>query len=78
MGKDFTNLVKYLGINIYDNRNQKQQISDLAIKLTRANAVLSKLRHFFNRKTLESIYHAIFEPHLCYLSLVWAQNSKFN
>ena len=46
------------------------------IKLSKANSTLSKLRHFINRKTLKSIYHAIFEPHLYYSSLVWAQNSN--
>ena len=35
-----------------------------------------KLRHFIDRETLKSIYHAIFEPHLYYSSLVWAQNSS--
>ena len=71
-----TNSVKYLGINIDENLNWKQQISDIAIKLNKANGILSKLRHFIDRKTLKSIYHAIFEPHLYYSSLVWAKNSN--
>ena len=71
-----TNSVKYLGINIDENLTWKQQISDIAIKLNKANGILSKLRHFIDRKTLKSIYHAIFEPHLYYSSLVWAQNSN--
>ena len=68
--------MKYLGINIDENLNWKQQISDVAIKLNKAKVILSKLRHFIDRKTLKSIYHAIFEPHLYYSSLVWAQNSN--
>ena len=71
-----TNPVKYLGINIDENLVWKQQISDIAIKLNKANGILSKLRHFIDRKTLKSIYHAIIEPHLYYSSLVWAQNSN--
>ena len=70
-----TNSVKYLGINIDENLTWKQQISDIAIKLNKANGILSKLRHFIDRKTLKSIYHAIFEPHLYYSSLVWTQIS---
>ena len=35
--------------------------------------MLSKVRHFFHKKT-KSIYHAIFESHLFYSCLVWAQN----
>ena len=36
--------MKYLGINIDENLNWKQQISDIAIKLNKANGILSKLR----------------------------------
>ena len=68
--------MKYLGIDIDENLNWKQKISDIAISFNRAKAILSKLRHFIDRKTLKSIYHAIFEPHLCYCSLVWAQSSN--
>ena len=59
-----TNSVNYLGINIDENLIWKQQISDTAIKLNKPNDILSKLIHFIYRKTLKSIYHAIFEPHL--------------
>ena len=65
-----TNSVKYLGIKIDESLNWKEQISDIVIKLNKINAILSKLRHFIDRKTLKSVYHAIFEPHLCYSSLV--------
>ena len=67
-GKRFypTKSVKYLGINIDKNLNWKQQISDTAIKLNKANGMNSELW----------IYHAIFEPHLYYSLLVWAQNSN--
>ena len=71
-----TNSVKYLGINIDENRNWKQKISDIAINLNKTNGALPKLRHFIDRKTLKTIYHAIFEPHLYYSSLAWAQNSN--
>ena len=40
------------------------------------NAMLSKLRHVLDIKTLRSVYYAIFESHLCYASLVWAQNTN--
>ena len=38
--------------------------------------MLSKIRHYVDRPTLKSIYHAIFESHLYYSSLVWSQNSN--
>ena len=68
--------MKYLGINIDQNLTWKQQICDISIKSNKTNGILSKLRHFIDRQTLKLIYHAIFEPHLYYSSLVWAQNSN--
>ena len=51
------NSVKYLGINIDEILNWKQQISDITITLNKANDILSKLRQFMDIKTLKSIYH---------------------
>ena len=76
MEKEFTSQTQYLGINIDENLNWKQQISDIPIKLKKENGILSKLIHFIDRETLKSIHHAIFEPHLYYSSFVWAQNSN--
>ena len=68
------NSVKYLGI---DRRlTWKQHINHVALKLNKANAMLSKLRHILDIKTLRSVYYAIFESHLCYASLVWTQNNN--
>ena len=61
--------MNYLGTNIDENVNWKQQNSDIAIKLNKANSILSKLRHFIEKKTLKSIYPATFQPHLHYSSL---------
>ena len=49
-------------------------INDLSVKLNRANALLFKIRKFVNDKILRFIYFAIFESHLNYCPLVWAQN----
>ena len=79
MEKDFTpkKSVKYLCISIAENLSWKQEIFSVAINLNEANGIFSKLSHFVDRKTLKSMYHAIFEPHLFYSSLVWAQNSNW-
>ena len=66
----------YLGIKIDNRLTRKQQINHVALRLNKANAMLSKLRHILDIKTLRSVYYAIFESHLCYASLVWAQNTK--
>ena len=69
-----TNSVKYLGVKIDEHLTWKPQIDGISTKLNKANAILSKVRHFVDQKTLKAIYHAIFESHLYSSSLVWAQN----
>ena len=71
-----TDSVKYLGIKIDKNLSWENQINNVSIKLNKANAMLSKIRHYVDFKTLKLIYHAIFESHLYYSSLVWAQNAN--
>ena len=56
-----TNSVKYLGIKIDENLDWHQQVNNVAIELKRANGMLSKVRYFLDKKTLKSIYHAIYE-----------------
>ena len=65
-----TDSVKYLGIQIDKRLTWKQQINHAALKLNKANAMLSKLRFTLDIKTLRSVYYAIFESHLHYASLV--------
>ena len=48
----------------------------MALERNKANAMLSKLRHVLDIKLLWSVYHAIFESHLCYASLAWAHNTN--
>ena len=71
-----TDSVKYLGIQIDKRLSWKQQINHVAVKLNKANAMLSKLRHTLDIKTLRSVYYAMLESHLCRASLVWAQNTN--
>ena len=61
-----TGLVKYLGIqNDKSLTRKQQQIDHMAIKPTKANAMLSKLRNVLDKKSLKSANYAIFESHLC-------------
>ena len=50
-------------MKIDENLNWKKEFSDIAIMLNKANGILSKLRHFMDRRTLKSMYHEIFESH---------------
>ena len=59
-----TDRVKYLDNRIDENFNWKQHVSDIIIKLNRANALLFKIRNFVNVNTLKTIYYEIFNSHI--------------
>ena len=66
-----TNSLKYLGTNIDENLNWKYQICDIAIKLNKANGILSKLRHFINRKLWNQYIMQYFNPIYITPHLFW-------
>ena len=66
--------VKHLGVRIDANLSWQYHVSDLSIKLNRADALLFKMRKYVSLKILRSIYFAIFDSYLSYCCLVWAQN----
>ena len=66
--------MKYLGVKIDEHLTWKQHIDEISTKLNKANAMLSKIGHFVDQKTLKAVYCAIFESHLYSSSLVWVQN----
>ena len=45
-------------------------------KLSRAQGMLCKLRHYVNISTVRSIYYSIFSSLLTYASTVWGQNNN--
>ena len=65
-----TSSVKYLGIKFDQYLNWQDHINNIVIKLNKANAMLYKVRQFVNERTFISIYHAIFDFHLNYNSIV--------
>ena len=66
--------MNYLGVKIDEHLTWKPHIDGISTKLNKANGMLSKIRHFVDQITLKAIYHAVFESHLYYSSLVWAQS----
>ena len=69
-----SNSVKYLGIKIDRFLHWYDQVNSIAVKLNRANALLLKIRNYVNMKTLRNIYFPIFDSHLSFYCIVWAQN----
>ena len=51
-------------------------MNGITVKLNTINALLLKIRNFVNITILKTIYFAIFDSHINYANLVWAQNSN--
>ena len=66
--------VKYLRIRIDKSLSWKHRFSDFVINLNTANALLFKIRNFVNVNTFKTIYYAIFDSHINYTNMIWAQN----
>ena len=71
-----TSLVKYLGIKVNQYLNWQDHGNNIAVKLYKSNAMLCKVRQFANERNLISIYHAIFDSHINYASLVWGETKS--
>ena len=68
--------VKYLGIIFDSGFNWGPHISLVCKRLSRANGMLSKLRHYVSRDILISLYYSLFHSHLSYAANVWALNAN--
>ena len=71
-----TDHVKYLGIYLDKNLSWDVQVNQLSKKLSRSNGILCKLRHFVSKKTIISVYYAIFYSHLLYGCPVWSLTTE--
>ena len=66
-----TKVVKYLGVYLDEFLSGEAHSQELTKKLSRANGMLAKARHFVPEQHLKNIYHAIFSSHLMYGAQVW-------
>ncbi len=67
--------VKYLGIYIDCHLNWKAHLTEISSRLSRANGMLCKIRHYVNFQTLKMIYFGIFSSILMYGSQIWGQQN---
>ena len=70
--------VKYLGMYIDKHLSWNFQVLQLSKKLSRANGILSKLRHYAPIETCLQVYYALFYSHLIYGCNVWGLSSEEN
>ena len=70
--------IKYLGMYIDKYLSWNVHINLLSKKLSRANGILSKLRHNAPIETCLLVYYAIFYSHLIYGCNIWGLTSDEN
>ena len=70
--------LKYLGIHLDKNLSWDFHIAELSKKLSRANGILSKLRHNAPRAVCINVYYALFYSHLIYGVNVWGLTTEDN
>ena len=70
-----TDTVKYLGLHLQDNLKSNSQINYVLKKVSQAAGIISKIRHFVNKKTLVMMYYSFVYCHLHYGILTWANSS---
>ena len=65
--------IKYLGVYLDETLSVRDHCEELANKLSRANGVLAKARHYVPLAYLKNIYYATFSSNLFDGSQVWGQ-----
>ena len=73
-----TDNYKYLGIYFDDKLSWKFQINKMCSKLSSVCGVISKVRHYLDRKSLMLIYHSLFESRLRYGLLAFGTSSDIS
>ena len=63
--------IRYLGIILDPRLTWKEHIHELSKKLNKSIGMLYKTRHFCPTSTLKSLYHSLFNSHVCYGLPVW-------
>ena len=66
--------IKYLGIYIDETLMGRDHSEEIIKKLSRANGILAKARHYVPLKHLKNIYFATFSSNVTYGSQVWGQS----
>ena len=69
-----SNPVKYFGVRVDRLLHWHDLANAITVNVTKANALLHKIRNYVIMKTLTHICFAIFDSHLSYSYFVWAQN----
>ena len=72
-----TDHIKYFGIYLNSTLSGNYHCEILSNKLTRANGMLSKVRHYVPKEQLKSIYYAISSSHMVCGCQVWGKTTAY-
>ena len=67
---------KFLGVTIDKKLTWIPHIENIRKKLTSANGIIRRIRHFIPKKQFKSIYFSLFESHITYCISVWGGVGK--
>ena len=62
---------KYLGVQVDNSLDWKEQIKLISSKVSKALGLLNYAKNFLPESSLKSPYFSIIEPHFCYCCSVW-------
>ena len=66
----------FLGLIISSNLKWNKHIDHIALKISKVNGILYRLKSIFPRDALLTLYNALIMPHFHYCLLVWGSNVK--
>ena len=65
------NKTKYLGVIIDNHLTWHDHIQYINLKLSRANGILAKSRHYVPKQLLRTLFYSFFQPHIEYCMNIW-------
>jgi hypothetical protein len=73
---EYVETFSFLGLIIDSKLNWKAHINNIAKKISKANYILAKFKHFLPENCLKAIYNSLINSHLNYCMLCWGYQPK--
>ena len=67
----------FLAIILDENLNWKSHVENIALKISRCNGLLNKLKYILPRYIMNTLYTSSILPHLTYGVILWGNNCRY-
>ena len=67
----------FLGIILDENLNWKSHVENIALKISRCNGLLNKLKNILPRYIMKTLCTSLILPHLIYGVILWGNNCQY-